>query len=416
MAELKGSGRGPRLPGLALAKLLAGGTNGSSGAPDRTVSPLRILVFANSFAPAVRTGGPARSITNLVDAVSPQHEVVVVAPDRDMGDAQPFTGLVGEGPVRRGSAVVHYVNLSSRRHYWSLLAELSSVDYDLIVLNSVWNLKMAFVPAVLRELGILRGATVLMPRGELEPSALAHKQFKKKPLAAVVKFVYRRSIDVFGSTSASEKQNLARWFPSTPIVQTANLPEAIDFGRPSSSSDALRLIFVGRIHPVKGLLPLLEALTQVRSQFVLDIYGPLESTKYWQQCQEVIASLPTNVTASYRGVLPRAELAGALWNADCSVLLTGGENFGHIIAESLQAGCPVIATAATPWTSTLLGGGGSVITNRDDHEQVAAVLEGWARKSPDELAASRQTAREAVDLHLTDQGPNIVEAAVRAIR
>ena len=87
------------------------------------------------------------------------------------------------------------------------------------------------------------------------------------------------------------------------------------------------------------------------------------------------------------------------------VLLTAGENYGHVIAEALQAGCPVITTPTTPWTQVLRGGGGEIVEDRDNPAEVAAVLDRWATKTPDELAASRHRARQAFETFAARQAP-----------
>ena len=97
------------------------------------------------------------------------------------------------------------------------------------------------------------------------------------------------------------------------------------------------------------------------------------------------------------------------------VLLTAGENYGHVIAEALQAGCPVITTPTTPWTQVVREGGGEIVENRDNDREVANVLGRWASRDADELAAARIRAREAFDAFSAQVGPNMIELAVAAI-
>ena len=42
-------------------------------------------------------------------------------------------------------------------------------------------------------------------------------------------------------------------------------------------------------------------------------------------------------------------------------LPTAGENFGHVIAESLSQSCPVMIMDVTPWTAVVAGGGGIIV-------------------------------------------------------
>ena len=60
-------------------------------------------------------------------------------------------------------------------------------------------------------------------------------------------------------------------------------------------------------------------------------------------------TLPPNINATYRGILPHNKVVQELSRHDLLFLPTLGENFGHVIVESLQAGCPVLIGEQTPW-------------------------------------------------------------------
>jgi glycosyltransferase involved in cell wall biosynthesis len=63
----------------------------------------------------------------------------------------------------------------------------------------------------------------------------------------------------------------------------------------------------------------------------------------------VLNDLPNNVKVSYLGALPNNKLCTILNNQHVMILPTQHENFGHVIMESWQAGCPVIISKNTPW-------------------------------------------------------------------
>ena len=159
---------------------------------------------------------------------------------------------------------------------------------------------------------------------------------------------------MLGATSDDEAANITAWFPDKAgSHHEEQRPRCDPLGRASSPSTGLRALFLSRIHPTKGLLPLLVGLSQATRAIDLSIVGPVEDPEYWQQCQQVIHSLPDHVIVTRRKLAQRDEIAPLLWNSDCMVLLTAGENYGHVIAEALQAGCPVITTPTTPWTEVL---------------------------------------------------------------
>lgn len=376
---------------------------------------MNILVFTSAFEPAVRAGGPARSITNLVRTISQQHQVVVVAPDRDLGDSEPFPGLSGK-TLTRGNAKIFYVSESSPRQWTSLLRRLSRQQFDLVVVNSIWNHRYALIPVMLKSMHVLDGPVLLLPRGELEPGALALKSGKKRWAGPAFRAAYRRGVSVFGATSDAEATNIRAWFPGKPVVTTTNnLPDAIPWGVPAAPSTQLRALFFSRINPKKGLLQLLVGLTQVTREIHLSIVGPAEDPRYWQQCQQVIPQLPSHVTVTHQELAQRDEIPELLWNSDCMVLLTAGENYGHVVAEALQAGCPVITTPTTPWTEVVRDVGGDIVADRDNPNEVAALLDSWAAKTSEELIASRHRAKEAFDAFSAKAGPNMIELALASL-
>lgn len=172
------------------------------------------------------------------------------------------------------------------------------------------------------------------------------------------------------------------------------------------------MVFLSRIHPKKGLIELLEGLCLSTRSMHLSIVGPVEDKDYWDKCRTVITRMPSSVEVKYDGIAERSSIESHFWNADCMVLLTAGENYGHVLAESLQAGCPVITTPTTPWTNVIQGGGGEIVSDSRDPVEVAAVLDRWARLGPEQLAATRRSAVKAFAEFESKADPNVIELAL----
>lgn len=372
----------------------------------------RILLFAPSFRPAVKAGGPARGLSNLVCELNEQATVDVITRDRDLGDTVPFTGLSGH-VVKDGTTAVYYINEASPSQWTSLVRRIARRHYDLIMLNSVWDATFALAPALLHAVGLLSGPILLLPHGELEPGALALKARKKGLAAPFVKKLFRDEVAVFGATSTSESENIARWFPGRHVIVTSNNhPDQIEWnpGRPATS--ALRLLYLSRISRKKGLLSTVRGLRTVTADVRFQIAGPIEDDEYWRECCSEIARLPRNIVVEYVGVARRSQIEGLLWATDCVVLLTAGENYGHVIAEALQAGCPVITTPTTPFTTVIRNGGGVLISNRDDADEIGRIVTSMGSRSPGEIATGRREARRAFDLFAEAEERNIVLSAL----
>jgi glycosyltransferase involved in cell wall biosynthesis len=109
------------------------------------------------------------------------------------------------------------------------------------------------------------------------------------------------------------------------------------------------MLFVGRVHKIKNLLLLLEALQQVQGEVSLDIVGVKEDEAYWQECKDVIKKLPSTIAVNYLGEMPHHEVHKIVGKCHVFCLPTAGENFGHAIFEALAEGKPVIISDQTPW-------------------------------------------------------------------
>ncbi len=84
-------------------------------------------------------------------------------------------------------------------------------------------------------------------------------------------------------------------------------------------------------------------------QINFSIIGPIGETGYWNECELLIKKLPKHITVNYLGAIPNLELPQVLKQQQVLLLPTFNENFGHVILEAFQAGCPVILSNQTPW-------------------------------------------------------------------
>ena len=117
-------------------------------------------------------------------------------------------------------------------------------------------------------------------------------------------------------------------------------------------------MFVSRVAQKKNLLYLLLLLQQITTRIHLTIAGPVEEPGYWAECSQAIGRLPAHITVSQAGAVPHAELGEIYRSHHLFVLPTFGENFGHVIFESLLHGRPVLISDKTPWKNLQQTGAG----------------------------------------------------------
>jgi glycosyltransferase involved in cell wall biosynthesis len=115
-------------------------------------------------------------------------------------------------------------------------------------------------------------------------------------------------------------------------------------GRGSSAADgAVRLVFVGRIDPLKGLHLLLEALAGLPADKInLDIYGQVADERYHQECMALSEKM-NNV--GWKGIMNQKEVIPTLGSYHALCLpSTFSEMSPLVIQEAFAAGIPVIGS------------------------------------------------------------------------
>lgn len=375
-------------------------------------SVFRTLALCNYFEPGYRGGGPIRSMVQVVDTIPDGVHLTVVTSDRDLGDRAAYPGLSGTW-VTRGRAGVLYLNPVSVRQLSRLGRYLRRRPYDLLYVNSLFNPLFSLVPIAATRVKLIDARRILIaPRGELSAGALSLKAGKKRHFLRLWLRLLARMDVVWHATSELEAADIRRVWPDAVIEvcqDQADLPELALQPAAAPVEGPARLVFISRISPMKNLALALNALTGIDAPATLDIYGPVEDAAYWAECQKIIRAMPAHITVQYRGELAHHRVRDTFAGYDAFLLPTKGENFGHVIAESLSASCPVICSANTPWTATLDDGGGIAVSPLSVQNYRAAI-NNVATAAPEQRLKARQECGAAYQAWRgTVQRRNIIE-------
>lgn len=311
----------------------------------------RLLICADWFDPGFRAGGPIRSCVNLVELLGDVSDVAVITSDRDLGESRPYANPPSDCWRNwRGKARVRYC-CSALQRMVQFVVMLRRWKSQAVYLNSMFSVAGTLWPLLWVFLTRPHIRVVLAPRGMLKPSALAQKSWKKRPILAILRaFGLVRNI-TFHATSADEVSEVRAAFGAVSVVSLNNVP-CVPLGNPAvhfRSTEGLRVSFLGRVHPIKNLLWLLESMTAIDCRCQLVIVGPIEDQRYYEQCVRAVGQLPSSVTVEFVGAKTEAEVREILLASDAMILPTLGENFGHAIFESLAVGTPVIISDQTIW-------------------------------------------------------------------
>ena len=199
---------------------------------------------------------------------------------------------------------------------------------------------------------------IVSPRGTMSDWAINSGSKVKKLFWPLIQRPALAAVTCFHATAESEYEDIRRLGFKQPV---AIIPNGIDLpDLCKSNRDANRtLLFLGRIHPIKGLDMLLPAWEAVQNRFPewqLRIVGP-DNVGYLDKMKAFAKQLGLN-RVEFTGPLSGNEKARAYADADLFVLPTYSENFGMTVAEALAAGTPAIVTKGAPWNGLVENGAG----------------------------------------------------------
>lgn len=319
---------------------------------------LRVIQTVGSL--RLSAGGPTRTVTSLCEALGRLGvQVNLVSLDATGSDGDML--LHSPPELVKTTLVVEAVTLRKRlvaHSFRAAVRELCGRKPPTILHdNGTWMPNNHATAVVARELRI---PLIISTRGMLEPWALAHRAWKKR-LALL--FYQRRDLEtaaVLHATSRQEIETLRRLGFRKPIAMIPNgvsLPAQTEAngGTQSSESNSATLgstrtaLFLGRIHPVKGLLQLVDSWNKIRPEgWRLVIAGPDEGG-HRAEVEARTRAHGVTENIEFSGSVDGPEKEKLYRSADLFVLPSFSENFGMVVAEALAYGVPVITTCGAPW-------------------------------------------------------------------
>ena len=305
-----------------------------------------VLVAIDWYLPAFRAGGPIRSIANLVAALGDDIDFRIVCGDRDLGASEPLPVDPDTWHTVRKAHVLYLPKADWTAARWTAL--LSDIQPDLLYLNSLYSGPFSRLPwKVARAMGT---PTTLAPRGMLGPGALSLKPLRKRAWLWVQRLTGGyRDIHWHASTE-QEAEEIRAWFPNASIHVALNLPVPFTPIPSNRQVSTLRILSVGRIHPIKNYpfgvdvaASLVEAGIHVQYRIVGPIEDAAEADRIRRQSNTIELELAGPVS-------PSETLDHFGW-ADLVLVPSFNENFGHSVAEAVATGRPVIVSDQTAWSN-----------------------------------------------------------------
>ena len=357
-------------------------------------------MFTAGFPPAARFGGLARTLAALIDAQSEGMASITLTSDRDLDGSGrlPVTSNSLIGDDKRGTYFISTNRLTAIAQAFRLVRRFHP---DVIYVNSFFEWLFSIVPQLAHAVGFFgRAQMVIAPRGEFSSGALGIKTTKKRIYLRLYSILRLHRHVIWHASTDRERRDIARVIgPSASIVireDETHLPDRAE-PPPTNRTETLTLAFLSRISEKKGLHTLLESLAHTHEAVSLQAFGFVEDPEYFARCEALARRLPPHVTFAYGGPVEPGDVRATFAAFDVFAFPTAGENFGHVIAESLSVSCPVMCADTTPWTRYIDARGGGVLVSSLDPVTWAAAIDRYARLSAEERLQRRKRAGDAFD-------------------
>ena len=358
---------------------------------------MKILALIDHYLPGTQGGGQLRSLRNLVDRFPEGHQFLVVTRNRDHASTEPYPGLPTGAWVDVGRARVLYLGPGDETAS-RLAAVARESGANLVHASSLFS-RMTIRWLLARRLGMAPPIPlVVAPRGECSAGALGIRGPRKRAFLRASRVAGLHRGVVWQASTERERDEIRAampWIPAADVQIAPDVPGTfpeVPSTRAPKQAGLARLVFVSRLARMKNLAFALRALRKVSGQVTLDVHGTLDDPPYWDECRAEAARLPAHVVMHYRGALQPDEVPAAFAAHDFSVLPTLGENFGHVVFESLSARCPVVLSDRTAWPDLGRAGAGFTVA-LEDQEGWTAALQACVDMGPQKHAAMSDTAR-----------------------
>ena len=241
----------------------------------------RICLTIDWYLPGTNSGGPVRSVANLVAAM-PGVDFYIITRNTDYCSAEPYVGIEPNVWVQADTNVrVCYLEDSqvSKQKIQELILESGA---QTLYISGIYSKAFSQWPVSIGK--ALKLKTVVAARGMLSPHALAVKPIKKYLFLSFMRWLNAYSHVHFHATSEQEATDIKKVLGTNTNVKVVSNLGRLEFIEPKpidKTPQLLKLVSIGRIAPEKGTLVGLKALQAVKGNITFDLYGTAYNSSYW---------------------------------------------------------------------------------------------------------------------------------------
>ncbi len=319
-------------------------------------------------------------MANMVEHLAGEYDFYIITRNTDYQETDPYKDIeYNTWSEFQPGVKVFYASpeFQNKKTFQKLIKE---GNFDIAYINGIYSWKFSILPLfVLKRSGIKK--VIVASRGMLAQSAINVKSDKKRLFLKGAKLLGLYTGVVFHVTNEMEEQDVKTAIgENTKTIIASNLPrkELISYKTIEKNRGELKLVSLARIAPEKNTFYAIERLADIGNfddKITFDIYGQIYNEEYWNECQKVISSLPESINVNYKGTVDAEKVASTIQDYHALFMPTRGENFGHVILESLSAGRPVLISDQTPWHNLEAKAAGWDLSLQDKNTWIEKIME-----------------------------------------
>ena len=326
---------------------------------------MKVLHVTPSFYPARHYGGTSYSGHALCKALAeiPDIEIRVLTTDSD-GPKLRQRMAIADLPMRlaKGYDVFYCrrllgkaVSLSMMWRLWPMIRWA-----DIVHLSAIYS--STTIPTLFL-CKLLDKPVVWSTHGALQRWSGSTRRATKRIWELICDSLCDPERILLHATSEEERNETVRRITraqATVVPNGTDVPELINGKKDEMKRPTL--LYLGRLHPIKGIENLLHALTMTDRDVQLSICGDGESS-YRKSLEMLCDRLQIAERVTFYGLVEASERERHFQNSDLCVVPSHKEAFCLVVSESLSYGVPVIVSRHTPWKNVDAIGCGLCVDN-----------------------------------------------------
>jgi glycosyltransferase involved in cell wall biosynthesis len=326
---------------------------------------VKVLHVTPSFYPALVYGGPTISVYQLCLALASEGCAVRVLTTDSNGIGSVLNVETDKAVEISPGLTVRYcckylrnsvspklVALLPEHVRWADIVHLTGV-YNFPTFPTLWTCRFEQKPLV------------WSPRGALLRWRSTRRVRLKAAWEGLCRFTAPTGT-VLHVTSQREAVESTRRFPAFGTEVISNGVELPDSLVHRNEEGKLRLLFLGRIDPIKGIENLLSACEILKRDWPRNwslVVAGGGDRSYAEELRAKVTQLGLSEQVSFLGNVVGDAKRQLFGSSDLAVFPSHSENFGMAVAEALAHAVPVITSRGTPWEAVEREGCGLWVNN-----------------------------------------------------